>query len=188
MLDLRLNLIGQIWFSCEFLQGLNKEIKQVYPLGIEFVFIFATLHGIHNGIPRENIDIYTKEMEKIFNKFDFKFIYLDLLWEKYRINFKEINIIFKQKDKNWWNKIENLEIMENNAKNRNQILSPKIAAQKYYIMRNLEKEMLEKEFSNSIFHTFSDSKLRNVLPNLPTLYFYARKGFSNVPWFIIEDK
>jgi len=45
--------------SCEFLSKLNEEVKQVYPSGIEFTFIFATLHGIHNGISRESIDSYT---------------------------------------------------------------------------------------------------------------------------------
>ena len=71
---------------------------------------------------------------------------------------------------------------------RNQHLNPKIAAQKYFIMRSLEKEMIEKEFSNSIFHAFSNSRLRNVLPNLPTLYLYSRNGWSDTPWFITKDK
>jgi hypothetical protein len=51
-------------------------------------------------------------------------------------------------------KVENHQTIEKNAKNRNSRLSSKEAAQKYYIMRDLEKEMLEKEFPNSIFHTF----------------------------------
>jgi len=127
-------------------------------------------------------------MEKIFKKFDFKFIYLDPLWKKYGINFEKIDAIFGQQEKNWWSKIENHKMIENNAKNRNTRLSQKIAAQKYYIMRSVEKEMLEKEFSDSIFHAFSDSKLREVLPNLPTLYFYARKGWSDTPWFVTEER
>ncbi|MBI2669467.1 hypothetical protein HYX14_06520 [Candidatus Woesearchaeota archaeon] len=174
--------------SCEFLVKLNNEVKEVYPPGIEFTFIFATLHGIHNGIIRESIDSYTKEIETIFKKFDFKFIYLNSLWKKYEISFGKIDAIFERKEKNWRSKIENNKTIEKNAENRNQRLSPKIAAQKYYIMRDLEKEMLEKEFSNSIFHAFSDSKLRNVLPNLPTLYFYSRRGWSDTPWFVTEDR
>lgn len=174
--------------SCEFLAKLNDETKEVYQPGIEFTFIFATLHGIHNGIIKESIDYYIKAMEKIFKKFGFKFVYLDPLWEKYGISFEKIDAIFGQKSKNWWSKIENYKTIENNAQNRNQRLSPKIAAQKYYIMRDLEKEMLEKEFSDSIFHAFSDSKLKNVLPDLPTLYFYSRIGWSDTPWFVTEDK
>jgi len=174
--------------SCEFLANLNDEVKAVYQPGIEFTFIFATLHGIHNGISREGMDSYTKAMEKILTKFGFKFVYLDPLWKKYGISFEKIDAIFEQKEKNWWNKIENHKTIENNAQNRNKKLSPKIAAQKYYIMRDLEKEMFKNEFSDSIFHAFSDSKLRNVLPNLPTLYFYSRRGWSDTPWFVTEDR
>lgn len=174
--------------SCEFLSKLNDEIKEIYRPGIEFTFVFATLHGIHNGIIRASIDSYTEEMETIFKKFCFKFVYLDFLWKKYKISFEKIDAIFRQKDKNWWIKIPNHKTIESNAQHRNQRLSPQIAAQKYFIMRDLEKEMFEKEFSGSIFHAFSDSKLRNVLPNLPTLYFYSRRGWSDTPWFVTADR
>jgi len=175
--------------SCEFLSELNDEVQQVYSPGIEFTFIFATLHGVHNGVGKETIESYTKAMEKIFERFGFKFVYLDSLWEKYGISFEKIDTIFGQKSKNWWNGIENAQSIENDAKNRNYRLSPEIAAQKYYIMRNLEKEMLEKEFGDSIFHTFSDSKSRNVMPNLPTQYFYSiKRGRSDCPWFVTEEK
>lgn len=172
--------------SCEFLFNLNEEIKKIYHLGVEFIFIFATLHGVHNGIPIKTINSYTKKMEILFKKFGFKFVYLDTLWKKYGISFKKIDTLFLKKEDSWWSNVENAKMIEENAKNRNQRLNPKIAAQKYYIMRTLEKEMFEKEFSDSIFHAFSDSRLRNVLPDLPTLYLYGRKGWSNAPWFITE--
>jgi hypothetical protein len=127
-------------------------------------------------------------MEILFKKFGFKFVYLDTLWHKYGISFEKIDAIFEQKPKSWWNKIENAELIERNAKNGNKRLPSLIGAQKYYIMRNLEKHMLEREFPDSIFNTFSDSRLRNVLPNMPTLYFYSRKGWSDSPWFVNKNK
>ncbi|MBI5003110.1 hypothetical protein HZC31_07020 [Candidatus Woesearchaeota archaeon] len=172
--------------ACEFLKELNNDVKKVYPHGIEFMFIFATEHGIHNGIEKETMQNYTKEIEKIFTKHGFKWIYLDTLWKKYDISFKKIDKEFEKKPKGWWEKIENAKMIEKNAKNRNLRLDPKTAAQKYFIMRGLEKQMLEKEFADCIFHAFSDAKLRNVLPHLPTLYFYARKGWSDTPWFVIN--
>ena len=175
--------------SCKFLTELNEEIKKIYSPGIEFVFIFATLHGIHNWINRRNIDNYFKEMEKIFKNLWFSYVYLDNLWGKYDINFGKINIILKNKQKDWWNEIENNTTIERNAEKRNKMLISKIAAQKYYIMRDLEKKMLEKEFPKSIFHAFSDAKLKNLLPNLPTLYLYSIKKYrSDAPWFVIDDK
>jgi len=170
--------------TCEHLEKLSSEIKKVYSPGLEFIFIFATLHGIHNGITLENIIFYTAEMEKNFKEFGFRFLYLDELWEKYGISFKKIDEVFKQKEKDWWSKVENHEMIENNARKRNQRLELKMAAQKYFIMRDLEKEMWQKEFLDFIFHAFCDSKLKNVLPNLPTLYFYSRPGWSDVPWFV----
>lgn len=174
--------------TCEFLASLNGEIKHVYPPGIEFTFIFATLHGIHNGISMGCIARYTAGMGKVFAEFGFKSIYLDNLWKKYGISFGRIDAILKQKGSDWWKKVKNHNLIEYNARKRNQRLDPRPAAQRYYVMRNLEKEMLEKEFSDFIFHTFSDSRLRNVLPNLPTLYFRARKGWSDTPWFVTKPK
>ena len=55
-------------------------------------------------------------------------------------------------------------------------------------MRDLEKEMLEKEFSGFIFHAFTNSNLKNVLPNMPTLYFYSKLGRFKAPWFIVSEK
>lgn len=173
--------------SCEFLSKLNREIKEIYPLGLEFTFVLATEHGIHNGYDKKVIDSYIRDIIKLFNKYSFKYIFLDDLWQKYGISFEKIDEIWKNKPKGWWQTIENREVIERNASNRNIRLDPKTAAQKYFIMRSLEKVMFEKGFPNSIFHVFSDSKLKNVLPNLPTLYFYAREGWSDVPWFVVGD-
>lgn len=174
--------------SCEFLAALNDEIIAVYPKGIEFTFIFATLHGLHNGYESSVIASYVKDMEKIFKKFGFKYLYLDALWKKYSISFEKIDVLLKQKPTGWWNGIENREVIERNAQSRNKRFSAVGAAQKYYVMRDLEKEMFKKEFKGYIFHAFSDPDLKNVLPNMPTLYFYARKGWSDTPWFVTESK
>ena len=172
--------------SCEFLAQLNEDIKKIYAPGIQFTFIFATLHGIHNGISKRVMSSYLSDIKILFKKFGFKFLDLEPLWKKYQISFKKINQILNAKKGNWWSQIENVAQIEKNAKNRNRRLGARIGAQKYYIMRDLEKKMLEQEFADSIFHAFSDTKLRNVLPNMPTLYFYARKGWSDTPWFITE--
>lgn len=168
----------------EFLARLNEEIRTIYPPGIKFTFIIATLHGIHNGINSETIKSYSKSIESIFKKYNFKFIYLDPLWKKYHISFKKVDKILEQQPRRWWSNIENHEVIEINAKKRNKRLKYKIAAKKYYLFRNLEKEMFEKEFPTSIFFAFADSILRNIFPKMPTLYFYSRKGWSDAPWFV----
>jgi hypothetical protein len=177
--------------SCEFLNNLNNlnnEIKSIYKPGIQFTFIFATLHGIHNGYNKEDINSYIEGIKIIFNKYNFDYIYLDSLWSKYGISFKKINKLFTEKSEGWWNTIPEHELIEKNAENRNKIEAPEIAAQKYFIMRTLEKEMFQKEFKDYVFHAFSDPDLQIVLPNMPILYFYGRESWPNAPWFVDFDK
>lgn len=171
--------------SCKFLAELDAEVKLNYQPGVAFTFVFSTLHGTHNGIDDGVINAYVDDMKGLFAEFGFRYMALEPLWKKYGISFKKVDQIFSKKAKGWWENIENSGILEEAAKKRNRRLDPRTAAQKYYIMRGLEKEMLEKEFADSIFHTFSDPNFRTVLPEMPTLYFYSwRKGRSDSPWFI----
>jgi len=172
--------------SCKFLAEINKEVKKVYSPGIEFTFIFANNHAVHNGVKKEIINSYIKEMKRLFKNFGFKYVYLDKLWKKYKISFNKIDESFKSKPGGWWNKVENANLIEKNVSDRNLRLNSKTATQKYYIMRTLEKELLKREFSSSILFVFSDLRLKNVLPNMPTLYFYSRKGWSDSPWFVTK--
>lgn len=172
--------------SCKFLEILNKEIRKIHPPGIKFTFIFADLHGIQNNYDSKNIKKYKKSIKKLFKTFKFKFIPLKKLWRKYKISPKYIEKTYLSKSKNWWNKLKNTDIFEKNAKSISKNSSPQVSAQKYYIMRDLEKNMLETEFSNQIFHTFSSTLLKGVLPKMPTLYLRSRKGRCDSPWFITK--
>ena len=171
--------------SCENLSNLNDEVKQVYPQGLDFLFILATRHGEHNGFSPESSKSYAKKMESVFKKRGFRLTYSDPLWEKYGISFEKIDYVWSKKARGWWSKIPGFEDIESKAAKRNTRLPAQVAAQKYYVMRDLEKGMLEKEFSQHIFHAFADPELRCVLPNLPTLYFYGiKRGRSDPPWFV----
>ena len=59
--------------SCDFLNDLNKEIQEIYKPGIEFTFIFANSHGIHNGYESERISSYIRGITTIFDKGYFPF-------------------------------------------------------------------------------------------------------------------
>lgn len=173
--------------SCEFLNSLNDEIKSVYSPGLKLTFIFATMHAIHNGYDDKNIDSYINEIRKIFEKFKFEYVFLDEYWKKYKITFEKIDSLLKTKVAGWWNNIPGRELIEKNASNRNKRYPAIIAAQKYYIMRQLEKDMLEKEFNGFIFHAFASPELAGVLPNMPTLYLWGTKKYhSEAPWFSLE--
>jgi pyoverdine/dityrosine biosynthesis protein Dit1 len=172
--------------TCEFLTEMNNDVKKVYPPGIDFNFVIATPYGFFNGIPEKNVSSYINEMKNIFRNFGFNFMELSSLWEKHGINFERIDAAFKEKeqDPGWWEKIENREILECNSKARNHRYTPIISAKKFFIMRQLEKKMQEEEFRNFVFHIFSHSGMRNIMPDIPTLYFFPRKDWSDAPWFV----
>lgn len=175
--------------SCAYLCKLQQEVKEVYPPSLEFIFVFATQHALHNGYPAESIKSYTESIIKIFDTCNFKYMFLNTLWEKYGISFEKIDKELASKPSDWWDTISERTTIEKNASLRNNKYPPVVAAQKYFVMRDLEKEIFEKEFPTHIFHAFSDPDLKQVLPNMPTLYFWGiKKWRSDVPWFVYSDK
>lgn len=169
--------------TCAFFQAIHKEVQEIYTPGIEYTFIFADKHGIHNGYEGVDIQSYIESMKELFRFYDYRWVILSDYWDCYNISIKKIERELSTKRSGWWDVVVNKEVMEKNALHCNITHSPREAAMSYYVMRNLEKSMLETEFPESIFHAFSDPKLANVLPNMPTLYLYAREGWSNAPWF-----
>lgn len=172
--------------TCEFLKQYDNDIKTIYPPGLSLQFIFSTLHGVQNGIARDIIDSYCRGMETIFQHYGFGWVYLDPLWQTYHISFEKINDAIHAKPTNWWESIENHDLIEANARAHNQRRPPQEAGQFYFVMRKMEKRMFQEEYGKHIFHTFSDRRLLNVLPDMPMLFLYARKGLVNTPWFVTE--
>src|SRR3989338_7693536 len=171
--------------TCDFFNKLNQEVSKAYSQGILFTFILAIPHGLHNGVSKETIENYLTGVKSLFEKNGFNWIILDDLWRGHGISFEEIDKELKRKPKDWWTKMDNAAILEKRAAERNQRLSPKLAAQKYVVMRELEKPMLETQFKGQIFHAFADSGFKNVLPHMPILFLYSyKKGRSASPWFI----
>lgn len=169
--------------SCAFLNRLNDDIKKVYAPGIEFTFILAMEHGIYNGYQPEAIQSYTTGIQRLFGLYGFQYIHLSSLWKKYDISFEKIEHRFSAMPDGWWEEIGERHVIERNAANRNMRLPARLAAQRYFIMRQLEKKMFELEFPDHIFHAFSDPTLKDVLPDMPTLYLFSRNKWSNTPWF-----
>ena len=54
-------------------------------------------------------------------------------------------------------------------------------------MRHLENKILKEESIGFIFQTYNNSKL-DVLSDMSILFMFARKGWSNAPWFTKERK
>lgn len=51
-------------------------------------------------------------------------------------------------------------------------------------MRKLESQILQKEFSDMIFHTYSSDIFQDLFPDTPTFYLWATKeGHASASWF-----
>ncbi|MEM4756112.1 MAG: asparagine synthase C-terminal domain-containing protein, partial [Candidatus Woesearchaeota archaeon] len=169
--------------TLDYLDKLNEEIKKYYALGLGFTFIISDMHAAVNQIPQATKQQYIHAMKQILLQRGHKVMMLSPLWEKYSISEQAIHQTLMNMKPGWWESISNREFIEYNA-NRCSFRQDKLLAAKlYYIMRMVEKPMLEQEFKGFIFHTFSDSKIEDILPVMPTYYMYARKGWSNAPWF-----
>jgi len=174
--------------AIKHLQNLMKQVKDIFEPGLEFTFIIADKHGEMNGVPKELAEKYADSISKILLKNRFKVIWLSSLWEKYNISREKIKEELSKKSSEWWKRIENKELLLENASKFNHNKKPQDAVKFYLVMRELEKSMLEKEFNDYIFQTYSDSKMQMVLPNMSKIYMYARKGWSNAPWFCKEKE
>ncbi len=174
--------------SCDFLDDLRGHVSVVYKPSLVFEFVFAEPHGFHNGVPEETIRSYVSEIKTLFDEREFRYRQLQPLWDKYKISFDRIEQLLKIKPDGWWDQVPNHEDILRNASRRNQRMAALEGAQRYVIMRDLEKTMWESEYPRAIFHAFSDSKLHGVLPNMPTLYLYAREGWSDTPWYVTGEE
>lgn len=170
--------------TLEFFNSLNNGIKEIYEKGLEFTFVLADSHGFFNGIDENVIKNYCKSVIKLFEKFNYRYIFLSDLWKKWDLNMKKIDLELRSQPKDWWENINNSKLLEERSKNHYLNDDYKLGAKKYFIMRKLENRHIIREFSNSIFHTFSDSKFKNLLPKMPIVYLYSRKGWSDCPWFM----
>lgn len=174
--------------AIKHLNDLMKQVKHIFEPGIEFTFIIADKHGEMNGVSKEIAEKYADLISKILLKNGFEVVWLSSLWKKYNISREKILEELNNKNSEWWKRIENKELLLENASKFNHNKKPQDAVKFYCVMRELEKFMLEKEFEDYIFQTYSDSKMLMVLPNMPKIYMYARKGWSNAPWFCKEKE
>ncbi len=159
-------------------------IRKVLGANIEITFILADEHAKNNGfVPRE-YNSYLSGIKEYLEKNDFKTMHLNILWKKWGLNQSCIIKLLEKKSERWWRDVPIAEKLENQAVKRFLFKNKKEGAQKYYIMRMLEKSHMEKSFKDSVFFVFSDGAMQTIYPKIATLYLNTRKrGFGEAPWF-----
>lgn len=162
--------------SIEFLDGFKKKIELAVGKEIELKIILADSHAKMNKIEQINSYTYLQNIKDILENRNFKTVYLSSLWKNWNLNLHKIeNNILKTENQKLTKILEK-------ASSRYSQGTLKEGYKMYYTMRKIEKKHLEKEFKDYIFLTYNNPVFREILPDLPTLYIYSRKGFSEPPW------
>ena len=74
-----------------------------------------------------------------------------------------------------WEEVNIRKQLEEMASKHNNLEDKLYAAQQYYLLRTLEKKMLESYFVGQIFIAYSGNYVQSVYPYLPTLYTFTER-------------
>ncbi|MFH0856948.1 MAG: L-tyrosine/L-tryptophan isonitrile synthase family protein [bacterium] len=166
--------------ALSYLDELRNNVRKIYGPGIKITFIISDLHAKNNLIPDEKIKSYTEEIEKILANSGFSTIRLSELYKKYNLSIKKINCCGKI----WWLFFPLKNILVKQAARVSLREDKNLCARQYALMRIAESKILEKEYKDYIFITYSSPLFKSLHPRLPTLYLYSiKKGCSEAPWF-----
>ncbi len=161
-----------------------KNIKEEFKNNIEVTWILADEHANNNGYKKSNYTKYLVDIKNYLEKNNFKTVYLNSLWRKWKMNKRIINEYIKNKPKKWWENVSIANKLEKQSKERFLKGNYLYGARKYYAMRKLEKTFLEKEYKSHIFFSYSDGRMQSIYPTLSTIYLYTKgRGVSKCPWF-----
>ena len=173
--------------TIEHLLSLLSKIKDKYESGVHVTFILADMHAANNGYSADNYIPYLKNIGHELTSRGCAVIYLSELWSKWGLTLEIIDQALAAKKPHWWNSVYIGKYLESRSSRNFAGEDKKLGAQKYFIMRALEKTHLEKDFRDSIFFVYGDSMAQQIYPKLPTLYLWTEKAScGNCPWFSLS--
>ena len=161
--------------SINFLKDLIDEIKKIYPPGLEVTILLSDAHAEMNGFDTGKIKKYYKLIEAVFTENGFAVQYLSVLWKKWGIGKTDIPKMQEESDQTLLD-----ELLP--SASRYYHGPPEQGVKNYIAMRRLENVHLQENFRDVIYFTYSRPEIKPVLPDMPTIYFYSRKGFAEPPW------
>jgi hypothetical protein len=166
--------------TIEFLETINKRVKEIYPKGVYFNIIISDYHAYINNYSEVEVSNYISDLQKLFSRYNNVHI---LLLSELRNQIKLSSI----KKINFTPSKKLLPILMNGARRMYQGDKLEDGIKIYYNTRIQEKEIFENLFSRCIFFTYNCPKYKELFPNLPILYLYTRKGTSCPPWVCTEQ-
>jgi hypothetical protein len=167
----------------DFLDSMLSRVVEVYEPGAELTLVFTDTHAALNGHTAASIHSYYQDLVQATRGRRFKTCLLSDLVSAAGLPpdvapepqlpppdlLAELRISAAK-----WFKGEG---------------SPDEGAIRYFQANMLERKVMERAFSRSIFVTFNGSRLRRLFPDgLPIFYMFSlRHGISDKPWFLPPD-
>ena len=170
--------------TLDYFSKFKATINDIYPKGFNVSLILSDMHAKNNCISDEKIKNYIKSLKPRLKRNNVKIILLSKLFKKYNLTLSAIEQEADIRGDNWWNTFPLKSTLTKQALNVSLCKDKNRSAKTYAVMRILESKMLEKEYPDQIFFTYSSPRLNLIYPNLPTLYLYStQKGCGEAPWF-----
>ena len=166
------------------LKSYFSNIETALGKKVQPYWILADEHARSNGYKPQNFKKYLVEIKTEFEKNGQGAVLLSDLWKKWKISPSLIQKEIKSKNIGWWNDVSLAGQLEEQAHERYKLKGNLEGAQKYYVMRMMEKSGLKKDFKNHVFIAFSDGQMQTLYPDMPTVYINTNKrGLNDLPWF-----
>jgi asparagine synthase (glutamine-hydrolysing) len=171
--------------TLDYLNQLQVDLKEVYPPGYVLTLILADEHWLNNSYALDDIHSYFHSLIPELDAREIKYIYLSTLFQKYNFNRNEqLTEIQTSLSDNWREEVSIKRYLEETAAKNYNGENSVYGAQQYYLLRTLEKSLLEKFFVWQVFLTYSWNYIQSILPYMPTLYLFTeKKWYSELPWF-----
>lgn len=164
--------------SVNFLSEFGSELNRLTRRKITFEIMLADSHANINGFDSQGVLSYFEGINLLMNEGGFKTMLLSDLWEKWGLTTEQITQMSRSIVITNSNLASKLEKASRRYFQRDSDDGRLI----YYAMRASEKKFIEQEFQEYIFLTYNDPSYREILPDLSTIYFRSRKGYSEPPW------
>ena len=168
--------------AIEYQKKIIIDISEILNLDYVVQYIITDTHATINNIPQTTVHSYIESAKKNLQSYKYNTMLMSSLLKKYHI--PEIKKLIDS---------YNIEHILNNASYKSLLDGLVKQSQKYPIMGNsldylksniIENSIIEEEFSEYIFITYSAPETKLLLPNLPKLYTYVNKDKQiKRPWF-----
>jgi hypothetical protein len=169
--------------ALSFLNDVINHIENVMAsvsCPIEFTMVLSDAHAELNGVPIESIRSYLAEVSEWAINKGWDVRYLSDLWKNHGLTLDIISEMAKEVTDE---AIDGL-LMTSASKYYGGD-DKKIGAKRYQVARQLEKEIMKKEFTDYIHVSAVDARLLYLQPDLPHFQVWTiKKGISKKPWFI----